>query len=256
LAVIKVGQTTQISLKECNFKGGQFDGSSESSPRSTTGPAITRHTTDTKGERRLYAGSLPYFLYGAIALFILGVIAWGTAGPKGFLESLSDRTVARGLITFLITITTMGIAIILAISTIISDGSAADQRFDKGKQVLSVLIGLMGTIVGFYFGASTDTKTQTQALAIAPATISNQQAKKGDKFTISFVASGGRPPYVYSIIFDSATPLASIKDAKSADGAIKQEFTVPDTLAADTEVKFQTSVTDSDNKTVDYRDGT
>jgi hypothetical protein len=121
-------------------------------------------------------------------------------------------------------------------------------------QVLSVLIGLMGTIVGFYFGATTDTKT-TQALAITPASISNQQLKKGDKFSISFVASGGRPPYVYSITFDPATPLSSIKDAKSPDATIKQDFSVPE-FAADIEVKFQTSVTDSDNKTVAYQDGT
>jgi hypothetical protein len=220
-------------------------------PPQATPPAATQRARGASLQ-----AALPYLLYGAIALIILGVIVWGMSGQKGFLESLSDRTIARGLITFLITVTTMGIAIILAISTIIGDGTVADQRFDKGKQVLSVLIGLMGTIVGFYFGSSVDAKTATQALAITPATISNQQPKKGDKFTISFVASGGKPPYVYSITFDPATPLSSIKDGKSNDGAIKQEFTVPDTLAADTEVSFRTSVTDGDNKTVAYQDAT
>src|SRR5437870_1757919 len=96
---------------------------------------------------------LPYLLYGAIALALLAVILWGLSGNRGFLASLSDRTVAQGLITFLITVTTIGLAIILAISTIVSDGGEdADKRFDRGKQVLSVLIGLLGTIVGFYFG--------------------------------------------------------------------------------------------------------
>ncbi len=57
---------------------------------------------------------------------------------------------ARGLITFLIAVTTMGIAIMLAIFTIFSKGGPDDDKqFDKGKQVLSVLIGLLGTIVGF-----------------------------------------------------------------------------------------------------------
>lgn len=205
---------------------------------------------------------LPYLLYGAIALALLAVILWGLSGNRGFLASLSDRTVAQGLITFLITVTTIGLAIILAISTIVSDGGEdADKRFDRGKQVLSVLIGLLGTIVGFYFGSSTDNKaaiaaTQSQTLAIAPAAISNSQPKKGEKFTISSFVSGGKPPYVYSITFDSSL-LSAIKDAKSPDGIIKQEVAAPDTLPADAEVKYQITVTDSENKTATYnKDGT
>jgi len=96
------------------------------------------------------------------------------SGQGGFLDRLSDRAVARGLITFLITFTTVGIAIILAVSTIFgSTGDESDKRFDRGKQVLSVLISLLGTIVGFYFGSSTDLKSTTgtpeaQVLSIAP----------------------------------------------------------------------------------------
>jgi hypothetical protein len=205
---------------------------------------------------------LPSLIYGAIAVLILVVIVWGLSGQGGFLASLSDRTVARGLITFLITFTTVGIAIILAVSTIFSSsGDEQDKRFDKGKQVLSVLIGLLGTIVGFYFGSSTDIKavpttTGAQVLAIAPANVSNLQPKKGEKFTISSFVSGGKAPYVYSITFDP--PLVpAVKDAKSPDGVIRQEVAVPDTLATDAEVKYQITVTDSENKSVDYnKDGT
>ncbi len=204
---------------------------------------------------------VPILIYGAIVVLILGVIIWGLSGQQGFLESLSDRTVARGLITFLITFTTVGIAIILAVSTIFSSsGDNEDKRFDKGKQVLSVLIGLLGTIVGFYFGSSTDSKpttstAQAQVLAIAPANVSNLQPKKGDKFTISSFVSGGKAPYIYSITFDP-TLLPPIKDAKSPDGVIRQEVAVPDTLAADAEVKYQITVIDSENKTADYnKDG-
>jgi hypothetical protein len=204
---------------------------------------------------------LPTLTYAAIAVLILGVIIWGLSGQGGFLDSLSDRAVARGLITFLITFTTVGIAIILAISTIFSStGDDEDKRFDKGKQVLSVLIGLLGTIVGFYFGSTTDSKaTPTSSaagvLAIAPANVSNLQPKKGEKFTITSFVSGGKGPYIYSIIFDPPL-LPAVKDAKASDGVIRQEVTVPDTLAADAQVKYQISVTDSENKTADYnKDG-
>jgi hypothetical protein len=200
-------------------------------------------------------------IYGAIGLLILGVIIWGLSGQQGFLESVSDRTVARGLITFLITFTTIGIAVMLAISTIFS-GSDGDEekRFDRGKQVLSVLIGLLGTIVGFYFGSSPDSKATTaavqqQTLAIAPAAISNSQPKKGEKITISSFVSGGKAPYIYSITFDPPL-LSAVKDAKSPEGVIREEVAVPDTLASDAEVKFQIAVRDSENKTADYnKDG-
>jgi len=160
-----------------------------------------------------------------------------------------------------ITFTTVGIAIILAVSTIFSSsGDDEDKRFDKGKQVLSVLIGLLGTIVGFYFGSSTEIKAApksagAQVLAIAPANISNLQPKKGEKFTISSFVSGGKAPYVYAITFDPPL-LPAVKDAKSPDCVIRQEVAVPDILAADAQVKYQISVTDSENKTVDYnKDG-
>jgi hypothetical protein len=202
---------------------------------------------------------LPSLIYGGLAVLILAGIIWGFWGQKGFLGSLSDRTVARGLITFLITFTTVGIAIILTISTIFtSGGDDADKRFDKGKQVLSVLIGLLGTIVGFYFGSSTDSKPAAaesgQVLAIAAPNVSNFEPKKGEKFTITSFVSGGKAPYTYSITFDNT--LTPVKDAKSPKGVIEQEITVPDTLASDTEVGYGITVTDSEKKTADYKSGT
>jgi hypothetical protein len=95
---------------------------------------------------------LPAFLGAGV----LGFIAFGLFYPKsGLLQSLAEQGVARGLITFLIAITTVGIAIMLVLSTIVSEETAdAEKRFDNGKQVLTALIGVLGTIVGFYFGAA------------------------------------------------------------------------------------------------------
>jgi hypothetical protein len=223
------------------------------------GPQVVGQTDRKK--RIDLAQLVPNLIYGAIALLLLAAIIWGLSGTKGFLESLGDRTVARGLITFLITFTTIGIAIILAISTLFSSaGTDGEKRFDQGKQVLSVLIGILGTIVGFYFGASADTKAATtgaaQVLTIAPPSISDLQPKKGEKFTISAFVSGGKAPYTYSIQFDPPL-IAAIKDVKTTDGIIKQEISVPDTLTTDSEVRYQITVTDSENKSVDYnKDGT
>jgi PASTA domain-containing protein len=105
-------------------------------------------------------------LFALLGFVILGLIVYGiTEKDQRFLNNLADKEVARGLITFLIAITTVGVAIILAISTLVlGAGDEGDKRFDRGKQVLSVLIGVLGTIVGFYFGSEVSTKpANTQA---------------------------------------------------------------------------------------------
>jgi PASTA domain/Putative Ig domain len=103
---------------------------------------------------------VPTGLFTLLGLTILGLIVYAiTQNDQGFLSSLADKERARGLITFLIAITVVGIAMILSISTLIlASGDEGDKRFDRGKQVLSVLIGVLGTIVGFYFGAETKAK--------------------------------------------------------------------------------------------------
>ncbi len=197
------------------------------------------------------------WITAAIAFIILLAILWALYQKGGFfLNSLQDIPVARGLITFLIAITTMGIAIMLAYSTLFGQDTPSDDKtFDRGKQVLSVLIGLLGTIVGFYFGTPTGgAQAKPQGLTIDAARISNLQPKKGETFTISDYVPDGKPPYTYSITFDAVIPPINIK---SDTGVLEQKITVPDSLAADTDVKYLIHVTDSENKSADYnKDGT
>jgi hypothetical protein len=106
---------------------------------------------------------LPVALFAILGFVVFGLIVYGiTETDQHFLKNLSDKEIARGLITFLIAITTVGVALILAISTLVlGAGDEGDKRFDRGKQVLSVLIGVLGTIVGFYFGSEVSSKQTT-----------------------------------------------------------------------------------------------
>jgi hypothetical protein len=114
------------------------------------------------------------------------------------------------------------------------------------------LIGVLGTIVGFYFGSTTS--QPTPPLAISPAVISNLQPKKGETFTISTSITGGKPPYTYSITFD-ANVIRPVNDG-SPDGTIKRDFTVPAGLTADQDVAFVITAKDSSNNTAEYnKDG-
>lgn len=236
--------------------------------RLTHGLAAFRHVIVTlyRSIMTMQMGGWKMVILAIFGLLIIGAIGWGVSGTNEFVKSLQDITIARGLITFLVVITTMGIALILTISTTVfgTPADLEDKLFDRGKQVLTVLIGVLGTIVGFYFGSSPDSKSsqttmakEPQTLAIAPANLSDQQPKNGEKITISSFVSGGKGPYSYSITFSPPRVISDAKDIESTDGFIKQEFAVPETLDADKDVKYQIHVTDSDNNTADYnKDGT
>lgn len=137
------------------------------------------------GPKRDWTQFIPGALFTLLGLVVLGVIVYGVTLSSGsFLKLLSDTETARGLITFLITVATVGIALILAISTVVlSEGEGGDKRFDRGKQVLSVLIGVLGTIVGFYFGSAVQTKNpQPQTNVVgqnSPLTITTTSLPEG-----------------------------------------------------------------------------
>jgi len=112
---------------------------------------------------------------------IIGSLFWPyihfTGTPeKTLLHELSNTEVARGLITFLVAVSTVGIALILTVYAVATQDPKAKENFGLAKEVLSSLIGVLGTIVGFYFG-STMTPPGAQpgsrptATASQPATI-------------------------------------------------------------------------------------
>jgi hypothetical protein len=91
----------------------------------------------------------------AFSLILLFVIIWAI-WDDSFLKSLGDPNIARGLITFFFALGTVGVAIILttaAFSISAQKVEVMKERFDMGKQILTALIGIFGTILGFYFGS-------------------------------------------------------------------------------------------------------
>jgi ABC-type uncharacterized transport system permease subunit len=112
---------------------------------------------------------LQYGIFGLLAAIVLGFLMYGVVNDK-LISSLATIATARGLITFLITVITVAIALVLVLATVVSESPDRIQRFQHGKDLLTVLIGILGTIVGYYFGQSTDT---AKGLNIAPVYISN-----------------------------------------------------------------------------------
>ena len=186
---------------------------------------------------------VPMVLFTLLGGLVLIVITYGLVGKSGLFFKLADKDVARGLITFLIAIGTVGIAIILAISTIVLEEDAeSDKRFDRGKQVLTILIGVLGTIVGFYYGSTTE-RQQPIAItttALPPGTINTPYP------LTKLEVAGGTPPLKWFVIPDLPGGLK----LDSANGTISG---TPTAAFSKAPFKFivEDSATPSSSKTVD-----
>ena len=114
-------------------------------------------------------------------LIVLGVaILWDAQ----VIRRLSDPGFARGLITFLISVATIGLAFVLVFQSFSTD----DNSFRRAREIFAGLMGVLGTIVGFYFGSAEKT---TALPEIAPIKLSGSQL-------VTHVTGGNRP-YRYSI---------------------------------------------------------
>src|SRR5262245_18714593 len=98
------------------------------------------------------------FLAVVIIISIIALIGSAVVGlDRGnVLLSMGRADFARGLITYLFAIVTICIAVALLLSAVVGateEGDATEKRFQRGKEILSLLLGVFGTIVGFYFGS-------------------------------------------------------------------------------------------------------
>jgi hypothetical protein len=163
--------------------------------------------------------NLPAMSFAALGFLILLAVTYVLTESTGiFLNRLANKEVARGVITFLFALTTVGVAVILALSTVLSAPSADDdKRFDRGKQVLSSLIGILGTIVGFYFGADT---TQKSSLEITTSTLPHGDVNSAYSSTLQ--TTGGTSPMKWS-----ATTLPAGLKLDPITGVISGKPTIP-----------------------------
>jgi uncharacterized membrane protein YfcA len=166
-----------------------------------------------------------------------------------FLARLASQDAARGLITFLIVVSASALFIILGVSTIVeSDTPDADKRFDRGRQILTMLVGILGTIVGFYYGSAVN--SAAVPMKIPDLKVDTTLVAKGDKFTISGTIAGGKAPYIYSISFSPAINAPPITDKKTS-GPISEKIDVTSDLKED--VEYTVVVKDADGKSETFK---
>jgi flagellar hook protein FlgE len=186
-----------------------------------------------------------------LLLAVLGLVAIICfISRETLLNTLKYPEVVRGLITLVISLITVFIAVILVIGalTLKEDGASLKERFDMANRVLTALIGILGTIVGFYFGSAVAPPTVVQGLKVADIKVEGEP-KPDETIKLSFQVTGGKAPYSYTVTFPAPTTIAPLK-GKTQNGKVSAEITVPANIKPNTELTpIKIEVTDSDKET-------
>ena len=112
---------------------------------------------DSSAVRRFFASvtalQIAGVIIGALAILAIGwFIFSGSSGNGEANTFLTSPGTARGLITFSVAIVTVAIALILVLYVIMgTTGDDFKDRFTYGKDILMVFVGILGTIMGYYY---------------------------------------------------------------------------------------------------------
>ena len=144
---------------------------------------------------RLTIGGIALTLFGAVT----AVLLWNGVFTADFLVQLADPSKARGLITFLFSISTIAIFLMVAIAVFwVQDGG---NRFTQAKDLLAILVGILGTILGFYF-ASPDASNASD-LSVSALEFSKPVVATVATSSLKATLFGSKPAYAYIIRFTS-----------------------------------------------------
>lgn len=100
-----------------------------------------------------------FFFMGTILAILFLAIFEPTFYPSNFdgqsieplLARLANLETSRGLITFVFTVGVIALALIIVTANVMT-GDKEGSRFERSKEILTSLIAILGTILGFYFG--------------------------------------------------------------------------------------------------------
>jgi len=176
---------------------------------------------------------------GVMFLLLSAIFGWDTGHV---LFRMAQPDFARGLITYLFTIVTIGTAVVLIISALLG---GSKEHFDRGKEILGLLLGVFGTMVGFYFGS--ELANAHARLTVSPPLMSVTEVVSGGDVTLTALIEGGRPPYRFGVAFGES-PAVTYDQQPQSGGWIVAHVSAP-TVSDSASVGVTVGVIDSNGDT-------
>jgi hypothetical protein len=116
-----------------------------------------------------------------VGILVLAMIFYG----RPLVQFMINASAARALIALAISLSTIGLAFLLVFQAFRTND---DRQFQRGREIYGGLIGIFGTIIGFYFGSTGG----------SPADLDVEQLKVTTE-AVSFHVKGGQPPYTATV---------------------------------------------------------
>lgn len=158
-------------------------------------------------------GGVGFVLGASLIGLILAALGW--IGLYIFRPgNIGSMDQSRSMLAIIFSIGTIATAFCLMLGAFLSAGNeTVKDRFTLANQVLTPLIGIMGTILGFYFGTVNDKKT-AEPLAIVDVMVAKNTVKPGESLPLTAIVSGGQGPWEFSLTFaNNALPPIRRKEA-------------------------------------------
>lgn len=179
-----------------------------------------------------------------ILISVLALIGASVLGQDSgqVLAKMADHEFARGLITYLFAVTTIGTSVVLVLAAL--TGKQNEDAYTRGKEILALMLGVFGTIVGFYFGSEAHSSGAADSqLVLSQPLLSESAVASGASVRLTAFVSGGAQPYSYGISVDQS---GDIEYGTPVDegGWIVTDVAMPMVEAA-TEVNLRLGVRDS-----------
>ena len=173
-------------------------------------------------------GNFGVVFLGVFGVVIALILAYGIF-VGDFLNSISDPAQARGLITFLFSFSTIAMFVLIGIATFWMDRDEIKDRFALAKDLITLMIGVLGTILGFYFGSISN---EDKGFFVANVSSPGEAIASKQSVDISAMIVGGKAPYAYEVTFTDLTGTVPVdglaKKGDSPDGVIKVSISIPE----------------------------
>jgi len=183
-----------------------------------------------------------------ILLILLSVFVLILADITGYdngrvLARMAEHEFARGLITYLFAVTTIGTSVVLVMAAL--TGALDEEPYKRGKEILALLLGVFGTIVGFYFGSEAHAGQNAQ-LTLSPPFLASTSLLGGASTQLTAYVNGGDGPYLYGYTLESASGI-TYENPVDPNGWIQTDIVVP-AVQKTTAVHLLLGVRDSSGK--------
>jgi heme/copper-type cytochrome/quinol oxidase subunit 2 len=91
----------------------------------------------------------------AILLLAIAALAWLIISGDITAENLKDNALIRGLLTIILFVAVVVLITVLVLAALFADNDESTQkRVTLCREVVSPLVAVLGTIIGFYFGVN------------------------------------------------------------------------------------------------------